>query len=189
MDVSNIIKEKKEKINRFNHSKIYKIVCDSPYYYIDGTSNSLPKRLSKHKQDAMKYPDRKIYKYFNGINWENVKIILIEELKLNNIDELRREEDIISRSHLNDPYCLNSRNAFNTEDDNIKLIRKRDYNRYWSNRDYELKRATDYYNNNHNVKINCCCGSVISKIQVKRHERTDKHKSFINKDINESTFN
>ena len=95
-----------QKINRFYKSKIYKLVCDTPFFYIGATTNTLPKRFSNHKQDAIKYPLRKVYSYFNEIEWKNVKIILIEELRLENTDQLRKEEDRYIRIHLSDPNCL-----------------------------------------------------------------------------------
>ena len=123
-------KSETKKRNIYEKSKIYKLVCDTPYYYIGATTNSLPKRLSAHKQDAIKNPERKVYKYFNSIKWGNVKIILIKSISCQDVYELKKEEDSIIREHLNNEFCLNSVNAFNTIENNEALNRKRDYNRY-----------------------------------------------------------
>ena len=162
------------KTKRFHKSKIYKLVCHTDFYYVGATTNTLPKRLSNHKQDSNKYPSRKVYAYFNEINWENVKIILLEELKLENIDQLRKEEDKYVRAHLSDPYCLNLKRVVNTEEENKSLIKKKDHDRYWNNYEKELNRGLEYYQKN-NFKIVCSCGAEVVKTQHKRHLRTQKH--------------
>ena len=163
-----------EKSNRFYKSKIYKIVCNTPFFYIGATTNTLPKRFSNHKQDAMKYPSRKVCSYFNEIKWENVKIILIEELKLENIDQLRKEEDRYVRMHLSDPFCLNIKRVVNTEEENKVLIKTKDHNRYWDNHEREKQRGIEYYHKN-NYKVKCTCGLEVVKPYLKRHLCSEKH--------------
>jgi len=64
--------------------------------------------LCGHKSDAKKNPERKVYKAFNELGWEHVKIILIEEHFLENRDQQLREESRVIQMHIHDEKCLNS---------------------------------------------------------------------------------
>ena len=71
--------------NRYNNSKVYKLIDTvNQYFYIGSTCLPLSKRLYDHKKLSLKEPDRKIYKYLNQIGWDNVKIILHQQLYLDN---------------------------------------------------------------------------------------------------------
>ena len=68
-----------KEFNRYENSKIYKLIDqDSGYYYIGSTCSNLTQRLCNHKSRAKTYPDRKVYKAFVDIGWENVEIILVQ---------------------------------------------------------------------------------------------------------------
>ena len=110
MELNNKIDEQnQQKDNRYNNSKIYKIEdVVNGYFYIGSCCTKLSKRFSKHKADAKLQPERKVYKYFNGINWENTKCILLEEHYLDNKEQLLREEDRLIHMYKDDPKCLNS---------------------------------------------------------------------------------
>lgn len=101
------------KMNPYNHSKIYKLVDNSEYYYIGSCSTTLARRYYIHKQNSKKKPELKVFKVFTHEKFINneIKIILIEELNLENRDQLRREEDKYIRNSLKDPFCLNSIHA------------------------------------------------------------------------------
>ena len=99
--------------NRYNNSKIYKLQDQiHGYFYIGSTCDLLSKRFTKHKSYAKAKPDTKIYKCFNEIGWENVKIVLIEEHYLENKEQLLREEDRAIQMYIHDPFCLNSNRAW-----------------------------------------------------------------------------
>jgi len=87
--------EQTEKPNPYNHSKIYKLIdVNSGYYYWGATCNRLSVRLCKHKTDAKRRPERKVYTAFNEIGWDSIKIILQQELCLQNKEQLNREENM-----------------------------------------------------------------------------------------------
>ena len=89
--------------NRYNFTKIYKIVdIINDYFYIGSTTNLLSKRLSEHKNKS-NYDSRPIYYHFKKFGWENAKIILIEEHNLENRNQQLREEDRVLQLHKNDP--------------------------------------------------------------------------------------
>ena len=80
-------------MNRYQNGKIYKFVNSvDDRIYIGSTSMPLSKRLYKHKQDAKKYTTQRVYVALNAIGWENVRIVLIEEAKCENKNQLISRE-------------------------------------------------------------------------------------------------
>jgi hypothetical protein len=80
-------------MNKYNNAKVYKIVNDiDDKIYIGSTYQSLTKRFRDHKADAKRRPKRRVYKHFNAIGWNNVKIILIEEFPCKSKIELEKRE-------------------------------------------------------------------------------------------------
>ena len=64
--------------------------------YIGSTTRDIYKRLEEHKRDINNYPNFKLYKSMKRNNPDNFYIILIEELEIVSIKELRtREGDYI----------------------------------------------------------------------------------------------
>jgi group I intron endonuclease len=83
-----------EKINRYHKGKIYKIVNGiNDDIYIGSTVKQLSNRMSGHRSMAKLFPDRKVYITMNEIGISHFKIILVEEYKCDNIDQLRARED------------------------------------------------------------------------------------------------
>ena len=116
--------------NRYSNSKVYKLINSvDDTFYIGSTTTQLCKRLSYHRNRSHeeKYKNCKLYEHLNRVDFENVKIILIQEFNLENKEQLRREEQIYIDRYKHDPNCLNSMNAFSTEDQ--KAHRKKEYRR------------------------------------------------------------
>ena len=188
-----------------------------------------------------------VYEHFRNIGIENMKIILIEEHCLENVEQLHREENNVIEMYFDDEFCLNSRYAVKDEDYNKKynhqyrllnkeyfsqkkkewaeknpekcslkkheyyernrndiLGKQHIYNQMNKDKQYERKKMyretnkekvtqhkKEYYENNKNIllqkqkeKIKCGCGTELRKSDLKRHERTLKHKNYIS-DLNE----
>ena len=87
--------------------KIYQLVCSDGYYYIGSTKNELRKRYYEHKSYSQLKQGRRVYKHINNIGWENVKIVLIEELSCKDKEELTRKEYEHILRNKNDEKCLN----------------------------------------------------------------------------------
>ena len=176
--------------NRYNNSKIYKLVDQvNGYFYIGSTCNPLSKRLYNHKNVAKIESERKVYKYFNQIGWENVKIVLVEEHYLENKEQLTREEDKVIQIYLHDEKCLNSRHASTG-------LSKIEYDKKYREDHHEhcLQEGRKYYNDNkesintqRKEKMTCECGSSLRKADKAQHDKTDKHLTWLyGKDIMEN---
>ena len=184
--------------NRYNNAKIYKLFEEETgYFYIGSTCQSLSKRYYTHKCDAIRQPERKVYKCYNSLGWENVKITLIEEHFLDNKEQLLREENRVIEMYLNDEKCLNSKRAiFNEEEykkeQNIKhkIYNKNNPERYkqWNHTYYEKNKdkLKNYYDENResvlqrmNERYICGCGAENSHCNRRRHERSKKHQTWL----------
>jgi group I intron endonuclease len=60
--------------------------------YIGSTSRDINERFKEHKRDIDKYPTFKLYKAMKEYNADNFYILLIEELEVDDIKDLRRKE-------------------------------------------------------------------------------------------------
>ena len=98
---------------RYANSKVYKLVDDDGYYYYGSSCLPLYKRLYIHKIDSKVGSNRKIYTVFTYERFckGEIKIVLVEELKLETKEQLLREENKYIHMHINDPLCLNSSHA------------------------------------------------------------------------------
>ena len=57
-----------KQINRYNNSKIYKLVeRNTNYFSIGSTASKLSKRFGEHKRDALRQPDRPVFECYNSI--------------------------------------------------------------------------------------------------------------------------
>ena len=173
----------------YSRAKIYKLCSNiSEYFYIGSTCNTLTRRLSRHRADSNKFPNRKMFSILREIGWDNIKIILIEEPKnITNKNELLALEDFHIRQHIDNEYCLSSHCAACTKEQ--KKIRDQQY--YIKNKDYITKQQLEYaakhreerrkYANNHNkqyrkIMTYCvCCDMNILKCDFLRHTKCKSH--------------
>ena len=80
-------------MNRYNNGKIYKLVnsVDSEIY-IGSTCMPLAKRKSEHKKYSRQFSNRRVYEHLIRVGWDNVRIILIEEVQAQNKNQLLARE-------------------------------------------------------------------------------------------------
>ena len=186
-------KIKKEELNRYNNSKVYKLINTvDDTFYIGSTCTSLSKRLNKHKTVAKRdvCKSTRLYSHLNKIGVENVKIILINEFYLDNKEQLLREENNYIEMYKSDTNCLNSIRAYRSTE-NRKEMKKRIYEK---NKETILEKRKEYRENNkEKIKerkqktYSCICGSENITFEHKsRHERSKKHQHFIH-DLNEES--
>ncbi len=91
----------------YKNSKIYQIICnETGLCYIGSTTQSLSKRLSKHKTNYKEYLENKIKSYttsFFIIENRNYDIVLIEEYPCENKEQLHKRE----RYYIENMKCVN----------------------------------------------------------------------------------
>ena len=77
----------------YQNGKIYKLVNDvDDEIYVGSTCRTLSKRKGDHRSSSNICPERHVYKHLNGVGWDNVKIVLIENYQCNNKEELFQRE-------------------------------------------------------------------------------------------------
>ena len=121
----------------YAEGKIYKIYDaeNQDQFYIGSTCDKLCRRITGHR-NLSKMPMNKnvrLYQYVNNLEhkWENIKIELIEDVKCENIEQLRRAEGKYIREF---KAPLNKR---------IEGRTTKEYND--DNREYINKRQREYY--------------------------------------------
>ena len=76
-------------MTRYDNSIIYKLYDDvTKHFYIGSTVQPLNIRLSGHKYSSRSQPNTKVYKHFNNIGWNNVKIEPIIHVSLSTRQQL-----------------------------------------------------------------------------------------------------
>lgn len=161
----------KNLINNYQNSKIYKLVEDvNQIFYIGSTTENLNIRYSKHKYEAKRSPNQKVYKYFNSIGWDHVTIQIIDSVNVNSLQELLAIENNLIEQYLGNTKCLNHNLAF------TGLTKQQQYKRYHeSHRDEhnEQMKASNYQ------RVTCECGATITKGNKTNHIRTQKHQKLL----------
>lgn len=145
----------------YSKGKIYCIRSHkTDLIYVGSTCQPLSKRLNKHKTAYQAYLKTGIIKYTSSKIYEldeSPYIELIVNYPCSCLDELRREEGKFIRSMDCVNRCVAGRTRKEYRDDNKEHIKKRT-----------------------NQKIICSCGHKYTKANKARHERSPKHKQFIN---------
>lgn len=144
---------------------IYKIEGGGKFY-IGSTTQGLAKRIKNHRSKS-KEPSRKntpLYKLANEIGWDNMKIILLQEIIFINKSELMAVEDKLIRGFLNNDECLNHNRVTITKkekNDMDKLYSKKRRN---ERPEYERNRLNEWRRKNPDMV----------KEQTKRHNEKKK---------------
>ena len=152
--------------NRYHNSKVYKLIDDDGYYYYGSTCVPLHKRRWFHQDHSKRKPQRKIYTIFTYERFlkGEIKIVLVEELKLENKEQLLRAENNYIQKSLDDTKCLNCNCSFLSREDCLLKKKKWHENnkeyiavvnklRYDKKKDHDLEMKKRYYKNN-KTKIN-----------------------------------
>jgi hypothetical protein len=158
---------------------IYKIFKDDMFYV--GSTTHYIERKANHKyscnnKNAVGY-NLKVYQLIreNG-GWDNWEMIEIEEYKecKNKIQSRIREEEW--RIKLN--ALLNDRKAINTYTRAEKYYHKLEKNPNFNQEHHQ--KYKDKIKERKREKYTCNCGSLLCKAEKARHERSQKHLSYIN---------
>ena len=160
----------------YQDGKIYKILNPiTDDIYIGSTTQSLCNRMKKHR-DSHRHDTKKshfkIYQAFSEHGVENFYIELIEKCPCSCKEELLAREGHWIR---NENPTLNARIAGRTDaqyqKDNKQKVdeHKKKY--------YEKNKHEIYLRNNE--KIQCECGCSVTKMNMKRHKESEKHKKLM----------
>jgi hypothetical protein len=112
---------------RMSQFTVYKLVSNaSPFYYIGSTTRSLKQRLCEHRYKSKLHPDQRVYRHFNEIGWNSVSILEISNA--NDVDDMRRIEDVLIRCNMSNKHLLNTKVGIETalqrlQKDRIRLNR------------------------------------------------------------------
>lgn len=192
-------------MNKYQRGKVYKLISEqSDKVYVGSTCEpTLARRLATHRADYKYWLNgsRKGYvSSFEILQYDDCKIILIEDYPCENKDNLRsREQYWIEQT----PNCCNKQNAFVVGSGYSNLTQKEysktyrdlrhehnieyEKNRYWNNREERLKQNKEWRDKNKDKikalkseKINCECGAIITRQKKSIHDKTQKHIDLIN---------
>ena len=117
----------------YNNGKIYKIVCNlTKECYVGSTTQPLSKRLAGHVNEYKRYSLGKSVatSSFPILERGNYDIVLLEEVKCDNKEQLHKEE----RKHIEANVCVNH---------NMPLRKKKEYRE--ANKDKILESKKKYY--------------------------------------------
>ena len=194
-------------MNKYHNGKIYKIV-DNAYtkQYIGSTTESLSRRMSKHRHQYKLYQEGKKQKMnsadiFDEFGVENCKIELIEYCKCETKEELLKREG----EHIKNCECVNRFIAGRTPAQFYQDNKERkcaESNAYYHAHKTEIaekakiyrektkeqKRETDrlYREKNReqikqkkNMKVVCECGATHTHCYTAQHKRSNKHQEYL----------
>jgi hypothetical protein len=160
--------------------KIYKIIhTQSNICYVGSTFDELRNRFRKHKNDL----NCSISKYFTKFGIENFKIILIKEYEV--ID--RKCLQAFEQLWINKLKSINMKQTFKPlkkQFENLRLfqIDRSDYHKKYFCM-YKNDNKENYIKNKDQENFNCECGGKYTFQHKKRHLKSEKHLSFINKTV------
>ena len=163
----------------YSNSKIYKIepICDhdeGDIYIGSTTKKYLSQRLEFHRRDYKNYKSGMIkykltsFTLFDKYGIDNCDIILLEFVNATCKEELHR----IEAHYIKSVRCVNKMVPLRTKkeykEDNKELIKETSKKYYQDNIEHFLE------------KINCECGSSISRTHISRHYKTQVHLDYLN---------
>lgn len=123
----------------YDHSKIYRLLCDDGHYYYGSTIANLKSRLHGHKESSKTMTSR-LYVHINSIGWDKVEIELIETFSCANRTEIRMKENEYILAAKDDPLCLNTLPAYASDAEK----QQRAVTYYETNKESILERNRNY---------------------------------------------
>jgi hypothetical protein len=125
--------------------------------YIGSTTRDINERFKEHIRDIDKYPNFKLYKAMKKYNANNFYILLIEELEVDEIKDLRRREGEYIKTikpTLNKNIAGRSMEQYQIDNkDKLRIYRKNYYRKYRKDNYEILKKYRQNYYKNKKIKI------------------------------------
>ena len=104
----------------YKYGKLYRLICDTGYYYIGCTVSELPFRLNNHKQ-LSKTNNDPLYVYINSIGWDTVKIELIKRISCYSKGELEQLKEQYIHTLEYSLLCLNHLKLEEEEEEEVEV--------------------------------------------------------------------
>ena len=177
----------------YSEAKIYKVLNTvDDEVYVGSTTQSLSKRMGKHRRNATQR-NTQFYQHMNKIGISNFYMELIETYPCNSTDELHKREGEWIRQMGTLNQIVSGRTMQQYREDNKDKIREQKQQYREDNKDKIREQTQQYREQNkdkireqnqhyreHNSNIcTCVCGSLVSKINMCKHIKTDRHRQFI----------
>lgn len=182
----------------YGNGKIYKIVSNqTDKVYVGSTTKKyLSQRIDEHRSRFRAWK-RNTYHYvtsFDIIQYDDAEIILIENAECKSKDELHARE----RHWIDQLDCVNKNIPGRGRKEYIKEYCKKNREklcqtkkRYYTENNEKIKKKSNrYYENNKNnilqrlqKKDSCICGIVVSHGHRSRHNKSVKHKQWIQQEL------
>ena len=114
----------------------------------------------------------------NGMGSKHVYIELIETYPCNNTDELHKREGEWIRQMGTLNQIVSGRTTQQYRADNKDKLREQNLQYKKQNKD-TLRGQSQQYREQNNIICTCVCGSLVHKLNMCKHIKTEKHKQFI----------
>lgn len=185
---------------KYDNGKIYKITCDeNDLVYYGSTTTKLNHRLANHKINYKRFVEgkRNNMTSFDIVKYNSCKIELVEKYPCSNKYELAKRE----RYYIENNVCCNKQIPGRTRKEYLKIYRSKPENIQRINivnkkskdknkeKNKPIKKIRDkiYYEKNKEQilekqkteKYTCDCGSIVRKCAKAEHNKSDKHKYFV----------
>ena len=162
----------------YQNGKIYKILNHiNDEVYVGSTTQSLCKRMAKHRSDRKYHEYKPLYKLMNEIGVDKFYIELIEDYPCDNIEQLLRQEGFYIRQigTLNKIFSGRTKTEYRNDNKEHMLERDKEYRE--TNKEKIAKLNSE--------KFMCECGSTYNRQKKAKHQRTIKHQNYL-KSISEN---
>ena len=177
-------------MSKYQNGKIYKIV-DVGYNktYYGSTCESLSQRMTRHRAKYTAYlkgniTNTRSFDLFDEFGIENCKIELVENYPCNSKEELRRREGYYIKNNDCINKCVPCRTPAEYYQDENEYCRFRNdlYKQLHKEEEQEYHRRR-FQERKHILleKHLCGCGKYYTFQHKKRHEKSQKHQDWLNK--------
>ena len=183
--------ENHNKPNKYKNGKIYVIRNnENEDIYAGSTTQSLSKRFSDHKVQSSRHADCTAHKKMQEIGVDNFYIELFENFPCQNKEELNKREGEVIREigTINKKVAGRSKEDWTVDNQEKVKGYKKKYNlshkdelkTYRENRkeqksiydkEYRMQNK-ERINENRSLKIQCHCGTMVSKSNISRHQNS-----------------
>jgi GIY-YIG catalytic domain len=177
-------------VNKYNHSKIYKICSNlTDKIYVGSTTQTLAQRLRNHTSDYKQYIRTDIHYVtsYEIIKLGDSYITLIEENNFNNRQQLDRREGEIIKLNINN--VVNKQITGRTDAEYMVDNKHKRKQYKVDNAEYIKQIKKQYYINNKQQTIICECGSTMTNSVKQRHMKSPKHINLINQQLFNNELN